>query len=157
MDNEPTKPVNNQFPAFQYSEFIKTGKRDGQIVVRAENWVDFMDQMTKLGSFVRAAKTKDLGATPQNDVSMRANAQRPVSTGDVPKCKKCGSEMWDNRAQKAEGKFTTGPDFNCKADGSHVIWPPKPNTAQPEALPVIQVDKVAEEVDTGLEAEKIFS
>lgn len=43
-------------------------------------------------------------------------------------CPKCGSPMWDNRAKKASGEFSPkGPDFTCKTDRTHVIWPPRGN------------------------------
>lgn len=39
----------------------------------------------------------------------------------VPNCPKCGSEMWDNRADKRNPK---APDFKCKnkATCGHGIW-----------------------------------
>jgi hypothetical protein len=44
-----------------------------------------------------------------------------------PRCPQCGGEMWNNisdNAQKTDGKRR--PDFRCKENRDHVIWPPKP-------------------------------
>jgi transposase-like protein len=44
----------------------------------------------------------------------------------LPKCPKCGGDMWDNRVGKRNPK---APDFKCKdreCDG--VIWPPRDAT-----------------------------
>lgn len=43
-----------------------------------------------------------------------------------PRCPECGGDMYDNRADNA--KKTDGkrrPDFRCKDDREHVIWPPR--------------------------------
>lgn len=44
----------------------------------------------------------------------------------APQCPKCGADMWDNRednALKRDGRRR--PDFRCKDDREHVIWPPQ--------------------------------
>ena len=61
-------------------------------------------------------------------------------------CPKCGSEIWDNRSDKANGvKTAKWPDFKCKDKACDwAQWPdkPKPNTAlrprieEPEPLTV---------------------
>ncbi len=40
-------------------------------------------------------------------------------------CPQCGGDLWDNRADNAkkhDGRRR--PDFRCKEDRDHVIWPP---------------------------------
>jgi predicted nucleic acid-binding Zn-ribbon protein len=49
-------------------------------------------------------------------------------------CPKCGGEMWDNRAKKASGQFSSkSPDFSCKDKVCRgAIWPEKaPNKDYP--------------------------
>lgn len=69
---------------------------------------------------------------PQQRAQQPQNGQQraqPQQNGNAPKCKKCGGDMWDNRAKKASGQISEkSPDFKCKdrenCDGA--IWPPKP-------------------------------
>lgn len=49
-------------------------------------------------------------------------------------CPTCGSDMWDNRAKKASGEFNPkSPDFTCKADRTHVVWPPRGRARRSQA------------------------
>lgn len=49
-----------------------------------------------------------------------------MTTAAVPTaCPQCGGDLWDNRAdnaKKSDGRRR--PDFRCKEDREHVIWPP---------------------------------
>lgn len=44
---------------------------------------------------------------------------------DDPECPECGSGMYDNRAENAKHPGKRRPDFRCKRDREHVVWPPR--------------------------------
>lgn len=115
------------FPKYQYSEFIKSGGRDAQIVVRSNEWEEFETLLKQALSIVKAASKQDEAPNPSNDVMEKYLANQKPTQGDVPACPECGGEMWDNRPKKASGLFKkNSPDFKCKnADCGSVIWPPK--------------------------------
>lgn len=49
-----------------------------------------------------------------------------------PQCPTCGADMYDNRKDnegKRDGKRR--PDFRCKRDRDHVIWPPRDKDGPP--------------------------
>lgn len=75
---------------------------------KLEQWVYASDNI--------AHATAELNAVPSN----QPNQANTFSSG-VPKCPKCGSDMWDNRGSKRNPKQ---PDFKCKekATCGHGIW-----------------------------------
>src|SRR5690348_16184054 len=66
---------------------------------KLEQWVYASDNI--------AHATAELLATP---VTTQPTAAHTYASG-VPKCPKCGSDMWDNRQDKRNPK---APDFKCK-------------------------------------------
>lgn len=41
-------------------------------------------------------------------------------------CPQCGGDLWDNRADNAKkNDGRRRPDFRCKENKDHVIWPPR--------------------------------
>src|SRR4051812_14616852 len=56
-----------------------------------------------------------------------STAAQPQFDPNDPRCPQCGGGMYDNPARhpkKTDGKRR--PDFRCKDDRDHVIWPPRP-------------------------------
>ncbi len=122
-----------QFPFYQFSQFIKTSKMDGQIVVRAETWEQLTVQMAQLNAFVRKAKIfgqeTQTGVQPPSQPTVPPTPQEDPAPaqGEASQCPRCSKEMWDNRPKKADGTFKeTSPDFKCKDQAcGGVIWPVK--------------------------------
>lgn len=46
-----------------------------------------------------------------------------------PVCPQCGGDMYDNRADNRQHPEKRRPDFRCKSDREHVIWPPREKKA----------------------------
>jgi hypothetical protein len=50
---------------------------------------------------------------------------------DNPECPQCGAAMYDNRADNRQNPGKRRPDFRCKRDREHVIWPPRDKDGPP--------------------------
>jgi hypothetical protein len=50
-----------------------------------------------------------------------------MTTAAAPSaCPQCGGDLWDNRADNAKkNDGRRRPDFRCKENKDHVIWPPR--------------------------------
>lgn len=50
-----------------------------------------------------------------------------AATNAAPtECPQCGGDLWDNRADNAKkNDGRRRPDFRCKENKEHVIWPPR--------------------------------
>ena len=65
---------------------------------------------------------------PAQRVAATAPASAPTSGGPLPRCPDCGSDMWDNRDQRAKDKADPNkknarPAFKCKKNRDHApIW-----------------------------------
>lgn len=87
------------FPKYQYSEFIKSGGRDAQIVVRSDSWEEFQTQLKQALSVVKAASKTNEAPNPSNDV-----VEAWKEKEEVKYCSKHGSPM-----KKAVSKKTNKP------------------------------------------------
>jgi len=75
-------------------------------------------------------KEKDLAqedgkkAMPPSSTSPKSEDVIIVTEGTMkPQCLSCGSDLWDNRQDKASGKVkTTYPDWKCKDKTCTRIW-----------------------------------
>jgi hypothetical protein len=49
-----------------------------------------------------------------------------TATAAPAACPECGGDLWDNRADNAKKQDgRRRPDFRCKENRDHVIWPPR--------------------------------
>jgi hypothetical protein len=49
-----------------------------------------------------------------------------TATAAPAACPECGGDLWDNRADNAKKQDgRRRPDFRCKDNRDHVIWPPR--------------------------------
>jgi len=70
--------MDKSYPTYQYSIFLK-GSKDEQLVIRADNWEDFVEAKKKADVIIKKVETK-----PQQPL--------PITKPDAT-CAKCGGEM----------------------------------------------------------------
>lgn len=88
IKNQYKEYMENSFPKYQYSQFVKRPGVDGQIVVRTDDEEEFKE----LIKFVTIA-CKPSKITPKNDVV--ASHQQSIAS-ELPatkKCAECGGQM----------------------------------------------------------------
>ena len=75
----------SDYPAYQYSVFLK-GSRDEQLVIRAENWEDFLRLKENADVIIKKVEAPKVTSTPY-----QAAPVKDIMEGQM--CRKCGAKM----------------------------------------------------------------
>jgi len=88
------------------------------------NWTPPATVQKKLDGAVKDEDVKGTAEEKLSAVGLEVEEKRVVTRGSVkPECMGCGSELWDNRQDKYDGKIKeTFPDWKCKNQDCGRIW-----------------------------------